>query len=374
MIARPLALSVVIPARNAAHTLPVSLAALLRSDLAREAWEVIVVDDASTDDTAAVARRLADVVVELPTRRPLGPAYARNRGCDVARGEIIVFVDADVCVHDDTLRRFAELFRDDPTIGAAFGSYDAHPPAPGLVSQYRNLLHHHVHQQGAGEAETFWAGCGAVRRTVFIDADMFDEWHYPRPQIEDIELGARIRALGHRIVLRPDIQATHLKRWTLGAMIRTDLFDRGVPWTRLLVQQGTALRVTTLNLRRRERWKTVLACAAVACAALAWPMHDQRWLIASAILLLAVIVGSADLYRRFAQIRGWRFAVATVPLQLLYYMINGVSVCMGWVVHHAVGEPHPDPVVEAYAEIGLVRDPPLPSRRRGGAWAEPASR
>ena len=374
MIAPPLALSVVIPARNAAQTLPMSLAALARSDLAREEWEVIVVDDASTDDTTAVARGLADVVVELPTRRALGPAYARNRGCDVARGEIIVFIDADVCVHRDTLRRFAELFRDDPTIGAAFGSYDAHPPAPGLISQYRNLLHHHVHQRNGGEAETFWAGCGAVRRSVFIDADQFDEWHYPRPQIEDIELGARIRALGHRIVLRPDIQATHLKRWTLGAVIRTDLFDRGVPWTRLLVQQRAAMRAKTLNLRRIERLKTVLACVAVACAMLAWPMRDQRWLVTSVILLLVVILASADLYRRFARVRGWPFALATVPLQLLYYVINGVSVCMGWVVHHAVGEPRPDPVVEAYAEVGLVRDPPLPSRRRGGAWAEPASR
>jgi cellulose synthase/poly-beta-1,6-N-acetylglucosamine synthase-like glycosyltransferase len=374
VIARPLALSVVIPARNASQTLPVSLAALLRSDLAREEWEVIVVDDASTDDTAAVARQFADVVVELPTRRPLGPAYARNRGCDVARGEIIVFVDADVCVHPDTLRRFAELFRADPTVGAAFGSYDANPPAPGLVSQYRNLLHHHVHQRSGGEAETFWAGCGAVRRSVFIDADLFDEWHYPRPQIEDIELGARIRALGHRIVLRPDIQATHLKRWTLGAVIRTDLFDRGVPWTRLLVQQGTTLRATTLNLRRIERVKTALAGLAIASAALAWPTRDARWLVASASLLLVIILGSADLYRRFVRVRGWRFALATVPLQLLYYVINGVSVCMGWVVHHTLGEPRPDPVVEAYAEVGLVRDPPLPSRRRSGAWAEPASR
>ena len=374
MIARALALSVIVPARNAAKTLPASLGALLRSDLAREEWELIVVDDASADDTIAVARQFADVVVELPTRRPSGPAYARNRGCDIARGEIVVFVDADVCVHPDTLRRFGELFRDDPTIGAAFGSYDANPPAPGLVSQYRNLLHHHVHQRGGGEAETFWAGCGAVRRTVFIDADMFDEWHYPRPQIEDIELGCRIRALGHRIVLRPDIQATHLKQWTLAGVIRTDLFDRGVPWTRLLVQQGLALRVTTLNLRRLERLKTVLACAAVACAALAWPMHDLRWLLASAILLLAVIMGSLDLYRRFARVRGWRFMLATVPLQLLYYVMNGVSVCMGWVVHHTVGEPRPDPVIEAFAEVGLVRDPPLPARRRSGAWAEPARR
>ena len=374
MIARPLALSVIVPARNEAQRLPESLAALLRSDLPRESWELIVVDDASTDGTADVARRYADRVVELPGPRALGPAYARNRGCDAAHGTVVVFVDADVCVHTDTLRKFAELFHDDPGIGAAFGSYDAAPTAPGLVSQYRNLLHHHVHQRSGGEADTFWAGCGAVRRTVFLDADMFDDWHYPRPQIEDVELGARIRALGHRIVLRPDIQATHLKGWTLGAVVRTDLFDRGVPWTRLLVQQGSVITAATLNLKRMEKLKTVMMWIAVIAAGLAWPTHDARWLIVATIFLLGVILGSASLYWSFARVRGFRFALAAIPLHLLYYITNGLSVCVGWVIHHAVGEPRPHPVVEAYAEVGVLRDPPLPSRRRGGPWAESLGR
>jgi len=374
VIAPPLALSVVIPARNEAQRLPLSLSALLRSDLPRESWELIVVDDVSSDGTAEIARQYADVVVELPGPRPLGPAYARNRGCDAARGAVIVFVDADVCVHSDTLRKFAELFRDDPATGAAFGSYDASPSAPGVVSQYRNLLHHYVHQRSGGEAETFWAGCGAVRRTVFLDADMFDEWHYPRPQIEDVELGARIRALGHRIVLRPDIQATHLKGWTLGAVVRTDLLDRGVPWTRLLVQQGSMITAATLNLKRREKLKTVLLWSAIITAVLAWPMHDARWVIAATVPLVGVMLGSADLYWYLARVRGLRFALSAIPLHLLYYVTNGLSVCLGWLLHHAVGEPRPDPVVEAYAEVGLQRDPPLPARRRGGPWAESIGR
>jgi cellulose synthase/poly-beta-1,6-N-acetylglucosamine synthase-like glycosyltransferase len=374
VIARPLALSVIVPAWNAAETLPTSLSALLRSDLPRDQWELIVVDDASTDATVQVASRYADAVVELPGPRRLGPAYARNRGCDIARGNVIVFVDADVCVHADTLRKFAELFRDDTTIGAAFGSYDASPVASGLVSQYRNLLHHHVHQRNGGDAETFWAGCGAVRRTVFADADMFDEWHYPRPQIEDVELGARIHALGHRIVLRPDIQATHLKRWTLAGVLRADLLDRGVPWTRLLVQQGTATRVATLNLKRIEKIKTALVWAAVVSALLAWPTRDTRWLMAAGVSLLAVIIGSADLYACFTRVRGLPFALAAIPLHLLYYATNGLSVCLGWLIHHAVGEPRPHPVVEVYAEVGVERDPPLPSRRRGGPWAESVTR
>ena len=120
-------------------------------------------DDASTDATALIAAEFADAVVRLPDR-PRGPAYARNRGVEVARGDIVVFVDADVCVHTDTLRRFTAVFANEPDVSAVFGAYDTQPEAPQLVSQYRNLLHHFVHSQSAGEAETFWAGCGAIRR------------------------------------------------------------------------------------------------------------------------------------------------------------------------------------------------------------------
>jgi glycosyltransferase involved in cell wall biosynthesis len=153
--------------------------ALAASDLPREFWELIVVDDASTDGTAGLAAGYADAVIRL-TGRPSGPSYARNRGAEVARGEVLVFVDADVCVHRDTLRRFAWVFVDEPGVDAAFGSYDDQPPAPGLVSQYRNLLHHHIHQQSAGEAETFWAGCGAVRRQVPLRDALCPLWHHRR--------------------------------------------------------------------------------------------------------------------------------------------------------------------------------------------------
>lgn len=363
---RPLALSVIVPAHNAEHVLPHSLGALRRSDLPRDEWELIVVDDASTDATVSVAWRYADRVVELPITLPLGPAYARNRGCRVAAGDVFVFIDADVCVHSETLRKFARLFTGDPTVGAAFGSYDTDPPAPGLVSQYRNLLHHYCHHRSRGEAETFWAGCGAVRRAVFIDAGMFDEWHHPR-QIEDIELGGRIRALGHRILLRPDIQGTHLKRWTLSNMIRTDLWIRGVPWIRLLMQQRMMTRAATLNLKPVERVKTALACGAIACLMLALLTRESDWLVAATLSLVAVMVGSADLYVFFARLRGWRFALAVVPLHLLYYAISGMSAGIGWLLHHLVGEPRPDPVIEAYVELGVLRDPPVPPRPRSRA-------
>lgn len=360
-------LSVIVPVHQGRQVLPACLAALEASTLRREAWELIVVDDASYDDTIVFAAEHADTIVRLPGK-PHGPAYARNRGFEVARGEVVVFVDADVCVHPDTLARFATLFSASPDVGAAFGSYDARPPARGFVSQYRNLLHHYHHQNNSGDAQTFWAGCGAIRAGVFAAAGMYDEWHFPRPQIEDIELGNRIHALGHRILLRPEIQCAHLKRWTLRGMLATDLKDRGVPWARLLVAQGSTLKSKSLNLKTREKICTALVWLALVLLITALVFRSTLPLGGAAAALVPVLLLNRQLYAFFARQRGVAFALGVVPLHVLYYCLNGVAAGYGWLLHSLLGGPAPDPAVEAFAEVGLKTWPPVPTRRTSGWW------
>ena len=363
---RPL-LSVIVPAHNGTKVLPQSLAALAASDLPRACWELIVVDDASSDSTAELAAAYADLVVRL-AGAPHGPAYARNRGVEVARGDVVAFIDADVVVHPDTLRRFAWQFANDPELGAVFGSYDASPPSPGLVSQYRNLLHHYHHQENPGEAETFWAGCGAVRTTVFRDAGMFDEWHYRRPSIEDIELGHRIRRLDRRILLRPEIQCAHLKHWTLSNVLRTDLMDRGIPWMRLLLQEGKLGQRTSLNLKTIEKVKTALTGLAVALCLVALLTRQPRWLFGVLGCLALVVAMSVPVYRFYHRTRGLWFTLRIIPLHLCYYLLNGLAAGTGWFMHHLVGAPAPTPEVQAFAEVGLQTWPPLPRKAQGSAW------
>ena len=81
----------------------------------------------------------------------------------------------------DAARLFAQVFATEPDVSAVFGSYDASPPARGIVSEYRNLLHHYVHQTSGGLATTFWAGLGAVRREAFVAVDGFDDWRFRSP-------------------------------------------------------------------------------------------------------------------------------------------------------------------------------------------------
>lgn len=323
-ITEPPTLSVIIPAYRCADMLQRCLVGLLASDLPRSAWQLIVVDDGSGDDTAAVATRLADRVITIPGG-PHGPAFARNRGADSAGGDVLVFIDADVVVAPDALRRFAALFRESPVLGAAFGAYDTTPGDPGFFSQYRNLLHHWVHVSQPGDAWTFWTGCGAVRRAVFLALGGFDAARYRSPQIEDIEFGYRVVDAGHRIVLDPEIQGTHLKRWTLVGMLRSDLFDRAIPWMQLLLRRGDAFGAGPLNVRRREKLFTVLTALALLTGLAALVTRGTGWLVASAVCLVGICLGNARLLAWFARTRGPVFALCTIPCRLVFYFESGLG-------------------------------------------------
>src|SRR5215510_5297309 len=222
-------ISVIIPVYNGAAYLNLCLQAVAASDY--RFYECIVVDDSSTDGGGSIAAQFPMSVRVLHLAEgPRGPAYARNRGAEAARGAILFFLDADIVLSSGALRRVANQFQERTDVAAVFGSYDAKPKAQGVISQYRNLLHHFVHQNGNREASTFWAGCGAIRRSVFEAIGGFDETRFRRPSIEDIELGYRLRRAGHTVLLDRTLQATHLKRWTLWSTVRTDVLCRAIPW------------------------------------------------------------------------------------------------------------------------------------------------
>lgn len=247
--------SVIIPVFNSPAYLGRCLEAVLAS--AYVGYECIVVDDGSTDDTRAVARRFPVKLIVSPGG-PYGPAYARNRGAEAARGDILLFVDADVIITPDTIRKVVETMAGRPQLAAVFGSYDDSPDGQEFLSQYKNLFHHFVHQQANEGAATFWAGCGAVRREVFLALGGFDVQRYSRPCIEDIELGYRLRAAGHQIALNKQIQVKHLKHWTLRGIVRSDTIDRGIPWALLILQHRTL--PNDLNLRVSQRASALVAC------------------------------------------------------------------------------------------------------------------
>ena len=315
-------ISIIVPAYNAAGYLAECIGALRAS--AGPDTDIIVVDDASTDSTAAVARDAGARVITLAQNS--GPGRARNRGAREADGEILFFVDADVIVAPDAFACVAKAFEHDPELGAVFGSYDTHPRAPGVVSQYRNLLHHFTHQQGNPDASTFWAGCGAIRRDTFEAVGGFDAERFPRPSIEDIDLGLRLRQAGFRILLDKHMQGTHLKRWTLRSTIWTDVTCRAIPWSRLILENGAP---NDLNLKRSQRlsvWLVGLASVFVPLGA-----FSSSFLGLAAAALVAVLLLNLPLFAFFVRQRGMPFALACGPLHLSYFLYSGLSYLYVWI-------------------------------------------
>jgi GT2 family glycosyltransferase len=318
----PPRVSVVVPVFNDPGNLAECLSALAAG---RDGdTEIVVVDDASTDDTPRVAEGFGVRLVRLDTNR--GPGGARNAGARVARGDVLFFVDADVVVAPDALDRVRAAFAADSALAAVFGSYDERPRAAGLVSQYRNLLHHWVHQQASPEASTFWAGCGAVRRPVFEAMGGFDERRFPTSSIEDIELGYRLRRAGYRIRLDKALQGTHLKRWRFPSVVWTDITRRAIPWARLILETRHA--PNDLNVSRSQRLSAalVLLAGALLLAAAFRPAAAAL----AALPLAAVVVLNHRLFAFFARSRGWAFAVACVPLHWLYFLYSGASYAFVW--------------------------------------------
>ncbi len=312
--------------RNFAHCLE-ALAAL-----SPQPGEIIIADDGSSDNSLALARQTRAVV--LQTARPRsGPAVARNLAAAQARGEILFFVDGDVRLAPDAIARVVAEFQTDPELAALYGSYDDSPAAQNFVSQYKNLLHHFVHQESSSEGTSFWAGCGAIRSKIFRRAGGFDT-SYQRPSIEDIELGYRLRRMGYHTRLVKTLQASHLKHWTLRSLLETDVRDRALPWTRLIMSEREL--PADLNLKWPHRLSAL--CAYLLVLALPGALLFPVALAPVALCMCTLLVLNWRLYRFFAKRRGLAFVLAAIPLHWLYYLYSTLAFALG-VIHWLVVKP-----------------------------------
>lgn len=313
-------ISVVIPVYNGGATFRRCLEAVFSTAYAQ--WECIVVDDGSTDGSGQVAAQYGARVVSSEHPKS-GPAVCRNLGAAQAQGDLLFFVDADVLININTLSQVAAIMADE-AVAACFGSYDASPTETNFLSQYRNLQHHYVHQISNLEATTFWGACGAVRRAVFEEMGGFNTAVFTRPSIEDIELGYRIRAAGYYIRLEKTLQVRHMKRWTAVSVLLTDIRDRAIPWSKLILQTGAVLN--DLNLQTSQRLSALAVFGGLLGLAIAFWFPPAWLLVMACAAMLGYLNGRfyAFLYRQ----RGLLFLLMSLPWHWLYFLYS--TLAFGW--------------------------------------------
>lgn len=311
-------LSVIIPVYNGSATLSNCLDSIVNT--AGDDIEIIVSDDASTDNSCSIARQFPVKLIESDAAKPNGAAAARNRAARIARGKYLFFTDADVIIGPSTLKEVVSCLDQEPSIHAIIGSYTAETPVRNFFSRFKNYLHHITHQQSDEQAITFWTACGGIRREVFLETGGFNE-SYNTASVEDIAFGYKLTKQGYRIQLVKHLQVTHLKHYTFKSLILSDVFYRAVPWTRLMLREQTFRSDLNTSLSSAVGLlATYLFLPSVLSIIL------SNWFIIPSILLLFVFLTvNYCLFMFIYKMAGFSFLVRFILMSYLYYFYCGIG-------------------------------------------------
>ncbi len=315
-------ISVIIPAHNGGESIGCCLDALQKTHY--DNWECIVVDDCSTDNTVALTKSFGFPTVVRSVYR-LGPAEARNLGAQVARGDVLLFLDADVLVQSGTIGHVAAIFQSESGLAACFGAYDDQPTATNFLTQFRTLQQVYVHQHSAIESSTFRTKCGAIRRSIFLSLGGFHASSSMRPGIEDIELGYRLHRHGYAVRSERLLQVKHMKHWELRSMVTSDIWDRAIPWTQLIVRNRFV--PNDLNLQTSQRLSTAVSFVAlIACLFTAVSLWS--WLLVG-LAIFQLLWLNRYFYQFLGQKRGFLFLIRAIPMHWLYFFYTGIAFLIG---------------------------------------------
>lgn len=196
--------SVVIPAYNARETIRECLAALSRQTFGGK-YEVIVVDDDSTDETGRIVREMGAKCFSI---RRGGPAKARNLGIEKARGEIVLFTDADCIPAGNWIEKITEPLRDDAVAGVK-GVYRTRQRE--LTARFAQYEYEEKYDRVARDTyidfvDTYSA---AYKRSVLVENGGFNT-SFPIATGEDAELSFRLAEKGYKMVFQPEAIVYHV--------------------------------------------------------------------------------------------------------------------------------------------------------------------
>lgn len=306
--------SVVMPAYNAAGTLVQTLTALCTAQPAP--LEIIVVDDGSTDDTARIAGTFGVRVISL--EKNLGAAGAKNRGAESARGDVLLFTDADIVVPRDVIGQVQMAFERGGSEGVV-GLLDQNIPHANWASQFKNLWMNFTYARfvNVQRIGLFYTSIAAMRRKTFLELGGFDTNYRGASIAEDTEFGQRAWGRGVPISIAPELRVVHLKAYSVGSVLRED-FKRAHALTLMRLRKRGEPFFTSVPLFYQLAVPVIYLTALFLVGAVVW---QNLLLLLGALCGLAVFyLLNASLLAFMFRARGSGFAIKAalfLPLDVL---------------------------------------------------------
>lgn len=317
-------ISVVIPVKNASKTISYCLDAIYLDknvDL-----EVIVVDDGCTDDTMDIVSKYK--CTSLKNNVHAGVSGARNTGASASKGDVLIFIDADVVIPKNISSKISATIQC-TNAAAVVGMLSENIRFDNFASQYKNLWMNYTFNKLPNNISLIFSSVAGIKRDIFLRYGGFDI-NYKSPNVEDNELGIRLSDAGHNIILDKTLQVEHLKKYTLYTLLKTHYFRaKGLI---KLYNRKKIIRSSKNNLSSVPNTFlfNVPLTIALICLLLSLPLRDHltfKIIMALSLFFLFVFVNYNWLYFLNKK-KGIPFALKS----LLYLPIEFIVIIIGLAV------------------------------------------
>lgn len=303
--------SIIIPNRNGEATIERCLKAAFASRY--EDFEVIVVDDASTDNSIEIIKKFPCALIELDNHR--GASKARNTGVNHCNGTILFFIDADCLLLEDTLEIAIDALaaaNDKIILG---GTYTVKPADENFFGRFQSVFINHFESQHSERPDYIATHSMVIHKSVFKRGAGFSENYLPI--LEDVEFSHRLRRNGCKLVFNPKILVRHIFNFSLGTSLKNG-FRKAMYWViyslenkDLLADSGTASRALKFNVVTVFVSSLVIALMVIS--------GEKSLLIIILSLMGINLVTNRGVLRAFYEAGGMRFFVAAAAYYLLLY-------------------------------------------------------
>jgi len=308
-------ISVVIPAYNASRTIGKCITALWRQTYPHELFEIIVVDDGSSDNTAGIARSMGAKVLAQPNQ---GAAVARNLGAREARGEIVLFTDSDCEPQEDWIERMVRPFMDPEIVGVKgfYKTRQREAIARFAQIEYDVKCEMLKKDRYIDFVDTYSA---AYRRDIFLRVGGFDAI-YTTASGEDSELSYKLALMGYKMVAAPDAFVFHEHPDTLLRYLKKKY--RNAYWRVVTWKKYPSKMIKDSHTPNSYKLEIMVSPLLLLTAFVSFIWRSFLW--TTALLLVIFLLNEATFLKAVA-----RADSELLPLAPLYLYLRGLAVAAG---------------------------------------------
>lgn len=307
----PLLLSVVIALYNTENEIQTCLESIFRNE--GDFFEVIIVDDCSTDNSLALAQQFPCRF--FSTDKNSGPAKARNIGVAEAKAEIILFLDSDTKVKEDSLNLFCEAFQKYPDISAVIALPECESLRQGRASDYNALRNNYSLVSSPERSDYFTTQMGAIRKQSFLQAGGFNE-KFTSADIEDMELGLRLPP--DSILIHKGIVIGH--HFPPFLSILQKYFRRAALLTELLKENNKLCKTHANSAGMFSVWMALLSLLFLLVA-----LYKAEFMALQVVFTMAFILTNRQLFVFAMGKRGESYLFAALFFEYLFSLAIGLG-------------------------------------------------